>query len=143
MHPSLPNLNLQNFYQILRYFISGGTALLLDLALLFLFTTIFGLWYLISTVAAFAIAIIVSFLLQKLWTFKDATADRTKKQFIVYIAVAIGNTVLNTFFVYFFVQYLGIFYLLSQIIAAGIIAIESFFIYQHFIFNQKIQESQN
>jgi putative flippase GtrA len=122
--------------KIVRYIISGGTALALDLVLLFIFTDILGWWYLWSAIVAFAIAIVVSFVLQKFWTFEDRTADGVHRQFALYIAIALGNTAVNTGLMYVFVDYFKILYLFSQIIASGIIAASSFFIYRRFIFNQ-------
>lgn len=122
--------------RLIRYAISGGTALALDLVLLYVFTDIFGWWYLWSTIVAFAIAIVVSFVLQKFWTFGDRATNRVHRQFALFIVIALGNLALNTYLMYVFVEYFGIPYLLSQIIAAGIIAVGSFFIYRRFIFNQ-------
>lgn len=122
--------------RFIRYCVSGGTALALDLVLLYAFTDILGWWYLWSAVVAFAIAIVVSFILQKFWTFEDRSADNVHRQFALYIAIALGNTAVNTGLMYLFVDYFGIPYLLSQIIASGIIAASSFFIYRRFIFNR-------
>ncbi len=124
----------KNFTRLLRYAVSGGIALGVDLLLLYLFTDIFGWWYLAASILAFSFAIIVSFFLQKYWTFQDRATDRAPVQFILYIAIAIANTALNTGFMYLFVRLLDLHYLFAQLLAAGIIALESFYLYRTFIF---------
>jgi len=120
--------------RVFRYLLSGGIALGTDLALLYLFTNIFGIWYLASAIAAFILAFAVSFLLQKFWTFGDHSREGLHIQLGVYFFVAIVNLALNTLVVYLFVEQGGLHYLVAQIAASALIAVESFFVYQHFIF---------
>lgn len=122
--------------RLARYCISGGTAFVIDLAILYALTEMFGWWYLWSSIAAFGVAIIVSFMLQKFWTFGDPTLRRAHHQFGMYIAVAIGNMGLNTWLMYTLVERFSIAYLFSQIAAAGMIAVSSFFIYRYLIFSR-------
>jgi len=61
--------------RVFRFLLSGGTALLTDLILLYLFTDLFGIWYVASAVAAFILAFMVSFLLHKFWTFGDHSRE--------------------------------------------------------------------
>ncbi len=120
---------------IVRYVISGGTAAGVDLAFIYLFTDIFHIYYLYSSVMAFVIAFVISFTLQKFWTFQDGSVERWEKQATIYFFVAVGNLALNTFYMYILVDYFGLWYLLSQVIAGLTVALSSFFIYRKFIFN--------
>ena len=122
--------------RIFRFLLSGGTAFGTDIILLYLFTDIFGVWYLASAVAAFILAFGVSFTLQKFWTFKDNSRDGIHMQMGVYFFVAVINLALNTLLVYVFVERADLHYLFAQAVASALIAVESFFIYQHFIFKK-------
>jgi putative flippase GtrA len=126
--------------KIVRYIISGGTSAVTDLFLLYLFTDIFHIWYIISAALAFIIAFFVSFTLQKYWTFRDNSNEGIKKQGLMYFVIGLINLGVNTLLVYFFTEYLFVFlrydYLVSQVCAAGLIAIVSFFVYQKFIFRK-------
>ena len=124
--------------RIFRFLLSGGTALGTDLIFLYVFTDILKIWYLISAVAAFILAFLVSFTLQKFWTFGDRSLDGFHMQMGVYFFVAVINLTLNTFLVYALVEWTDLHYLFAQIIASALIAIESFFVYQHFIFKKAI-----
>ncbi len=125
------------YQQVVRYLIAGGTAAATDIILLYVFTSLLHIWYLISTVLAFLIAFIVSFLLQKYWTFADGANAAWKSQALKYLVITSTNLGLNTLLMYFSVDYLHIHYLFAQIIVSGLIAIESYFIYQIFVFKKK------
>lgn len=122
------------YTRVFRFLLSGGIALSTDLVLLYLFTDIFGIWYLASAVTAFILSFIVSFALQKFWTFGDSSRDGLNTQMSVYFFVAVINLALNTLLVFVFVEQAGIYYIFAQIVASALIAVESFFVYQHFIF---------
>ena len=120
--------------KVLRFLISGGIAVSVDLGLLYLFTDIFGIWYLTSSVFAFILAFFVSFGLQKFWTFRDRERTGMQSQMGLYFFISVSNLGLNTLLVYFGVEVLGLYYLIAQIIASLLIACGSFFIYQRFVF---------
>ncbi|MFA6502887.1 MAG: GtrA family protein [Candidatus Paceibacterota bacterium] len=124
--------------KILRFLISGGTSTSIDLMLLYVFTDIFGIWYLTSAIVAFIIAFFISFSLQKFWTFRDHSREGMSAQVGLYFVVAGCNLALNTLLVYLFVDYLSFHYLLAQIVASVLIACESFFIYQKFVFRRTL-----
>ncbi|MFA6404787.1 MAG: GtrA family protein [Candidatus Paceibacterota bacterium] len=129
--------------KVVRYLISGGTAAFTNILLLYLFTEIFGIWYIASAAMAFSIAFIVSFTLQKFWTFQDVSKDQIHRQAMVYLTVALFNLFINTGLLYMQVEYLGIHYIVAQLIASVFIAVESFFIYQIFIFKKKTENASS
>jgi putative flippase GtrA len=118
-----------------RYVISGGIATFVDLILLYLFTNIFGIWYIISAIMAFLFAFMVSFSLQKYWTFKDHSSHNIHFQALKYFTVTSINLGLNTLGIFIFVEYGHFHYLASQFIVSALIAVESYFIY-HYIFKE-------
>ena len=124
-------------HKISRYLFSGATAFGVNFLFLYAFTEWVGLYYLVSVVLAFLMAVVVSFILQKFWTFKNNSKTDLHRQVMVYITVAIINTGLNTLLVYFFVEYVGLHYLTGQFFSSGLIAFESFFVYQVFIFHDR------
>jgi len=127
---------LLKYKQIIKYLIAGSTAAFTDLALLYIFTDILGIWYLISTSLAFIIAFFVSFFLQKFWTFRDSDKEIMYKQMGIYLAVTLANFMINVAMMYIFVDGFKIWYMLAQFIISGLIAFESYFVYKTFIFNK-------
>lgn len=121
--------------KLVRYIISGGTAAVVDLSLLYLFTDIFGIWYIISAIIAFMFAFLVSFSLQKYWTFKDHSAENIRVQVTKYFLVTSTNLGLNTLGIFLFVHYGNLHYILAQIVVSLIVAVESYIVY-HYIFKE-------
>lgn len=122
----------------MRYLFSGGVAFGVDFSSLYIFTEWVKLYYLVSVVFAFLIAVVVSFILQKFWTFQNNSKADLRRQALIYITVAIINTGVNTLLVYLFVEYIGLHYLAAQFFSSGLIAFESFFVYQIFIFKKDL-----
>ncbi len=121
---------------ILKYLISGGSAAVVNLSVLYIVTDMLHVWYLLSSVIANVTAFFVSFFLQKFWTFSNATVGMMKKQLVLYIVVAAMNLGINTLFMYLFVEDFHLHYLIAQIATSALIAVESYFVYQHLIFKR-------
>lgn len=120
--------------RLVKFLISGGTATLSNLIVIYLLTDLLHIYYLVSSGVSFIIAFLVSFTLQKFWTFNNPGLDVVHKQLVIGILVAGGNLVLNTFLMFIFVQHVGLHYLFGQLVTSAIIACETFFVYKHVMF---------
>ena len=120
-----------------RYFICGITAAATNIGLLYIFTDLVGVWYLYSSIIAFLLALIVSFVLQKFVVFKDQNIVKIHHQFSRFFIAAVFGVLTNTILVYLCTDVLGIWYILSQIIAGFFVMIQNFILYKFFIFNEK------
>lgn len=121
---------------VVRYVISGGTAAVTDLSLLYVLNSYLGLHYLIASVLAFIGSFFVSFLLQKFWTFKSHE-EKTHKQAIMYLGSSLFGLSLNTLLMYLFVDHFHIPVIISQIFAGLLVAFCTFFISRNLIFKYK------
>lgn len=121
--------------RIVRFIVSGTTAALTTLSLLYILTEWFGLWYLFSAIVALAVSICVGFVLQKYWTFTDRT-PLSRAQFGLFVLLNIWNSGINALLLYVLVEYVHIWYILAEILAAGSIAVWSFCIMHFVIFNR-------
>lgn len=110
---------------------------MVDLSLLYFFTDILGVWYLISTSLAFVAAFFVSFFLQKFWTFRDNGKERIYRQMGAYLAVASTNLCLNALLMFILVDGFKVWYMFAQFFASGLIACESYFVYKVLIFYKR------
>lgn len=124
----------ESFLRIVRFFIAGGTATAVNLGTFYALVHFAGLWYLSSSVIAFFAGFIVSFTLQKFWTFGDHRMDVVGKQLVVYLGIVLFNLLLNTALVYALVEYAGFSPLFAQALAALTIAAEGYFAYKIFVF---------
>lgn len=122
--------------KIAKYIVSGGMATATNLAVLYALTDFFRVHYLVSSVFAFIVSVVVSFSMQKFWTFEDSSRDALHTQFVSYSMVVIANLALNTFLVYAFVEWFSFWYLVAQFLAGMFIAVVSFFAYRDLIFKR-------
>lgn len=129
------------FPQLMKFLISGGCSATVNLGVLYLATEHFGIWYLYSTWIAFVGAFLVSFSLQKFWTFTDPSLTLLRTQLMSYFLVALGNLSLNTIAMYVLVDLFHVHYLIAQILTMGGLAMISYVIYQRYIFHRPHRES--
>jgi len=120
--------------KILRFFTAGCFVAFSQLFLLYLLTEKLKIWYLFSSVLAFIYAVILSFLLQKFWAFRDKKTSGILNQFLKFLLLAVSGIIFNTLFMYFFVEVLDVWYILSQIFSGIIIMVINFLFYKFFIF---------
>ncbi len=132
---------MRRYSRVWRYLVSGGSAAVVDLGLLYGLTEWATLHYLFSAMLAFIAAFFISFFLQKFWTFQDHSVERVHAQAVLYFVIAVANLGLNTLLMYLFVEYLHLWYLAAQIMAGGAIACESFFISRHVVFKSRLKAS--
>ncbi|MDO8621534.1 MAG: GtrA family protein [Candidatus Levybacteria bacterium] len=130
-------------WRVLRYLISGGSAVVTNLTLLFVLVHFFHVWYLLASVIAFTVSMYVSFMMQKFFTFNDYSKEKMGRQSILYFGFQVFNLCLNTLFMYMGVDLFHIPYLLSQILIAAAMAFYSFLIFKHLVFTPDIIYTEN
>ncbi len=114
----------------MRFLIAGGTGTVFNLAILYALVDGLAVWYLAATTIAFIIGSVFSFTLQRFFTFQKSEKEGLRKEFPLYLSVGTVNLILNGIFMYTLVDILHIWYLASQLIATGVISIESYFMYR-------------
>jgi putative flippase GtrA len=133
IHPDFHRL-VFTYRQYLKYLISGGTAAFVNLFSITLFVEVVHMHYLPASVLAFSLGFVVSFVLQKFFTFGNTVMHLVHRQLVIYFAIAMGNLTCNTLLVYLFVDLTHLGYFLSQALSGVIIAITSFILYRKYVF---------
>lgn len=123
-------LDLPTGMRVMRFVAAGSFAALVNLAILYFATAYGHIWYLYSAILSFVLSQGVSFLLNKFWTFQNRALAGSHIQLSFHFLVALINLGVNTILLYFFVDKLGIWYMLAQIFSSVIIAFESYFAYR-------------
>ena len=126
-----------NSFIALRYLICGLTAAAVNIGSLYVFTDVVGIWYLYSSILAFLISLVISFVLQKFIVFKDTKTDGMRNQFSKFFIAAVLGVITNTAIMFVCVDMFGIWYIFSQVIAGFFVMIQNFIFYKFFIFNKK------
>ncbi len=122
--------------KMFRFLVTGGTSVLVNLALIYTLTEYANMWYLLSSMFSFAGSWVVNFTLHKFWTFNYEHAHPTSFQAPLHFSLGLINLGINTVLMYVLVNYVHLWYMFAQIITAGIIAIESFMVQSRFIFKK-------
>lgn len=123
--------------QILRFLVAGGTATGANIATLYLLKGVLGVWYLLASVVSFSVGFLLSFTLQKFWTFEKKELDVVHKELMLALTVALCNLGINTLLMYSFVDYLHFHYIVAQLSTSALIACETYVLYQKLIFAVK------
>lgn len=126
---------------VIKFFISGGLAGSVDLIALFIFHGLFHWNIVLATSAAFLLSFMISFSLQKIWTFRNYSQKRLPRQLVLYFSAAFISMNLNGLGMHILVNNLGVWYLFSQIIINILLGLINFFNYKFIIFHQNKNEA--
>jgi putative flippase GtrA len=124
-------------YQFVRYVIGGCTSAAVNLSSLYLFNSIWHIYYLIASMMSFTIAFFVSLTFHKFWTFGDKRTDNIGKQGSLYLLSSLFGLCVNTVLLYISVSHLHTPVLVGQVIAGGLTACCTFFISKHIVFRKQ------
>lgn len=128
--------------QVGRFAVSGGICVGVYYVFLIGLTEVLHVWYMTSTVVAFAIFFVVQFTLHKFWTFKNMDRTYIKQQLMLYSLVSIANWLVNTGLLYILVEYARMWYLAAQIILTVIMSILAYFVFKQ-IFSHRQPNPQS
>ena len=130
-----------------RYGISGITGGAIQTLSLFVWVTLLGLeeLYLLGLLFGFIMALIITFVLQKYWAFRDRTSHHVARQLVSYTIVAVSGLVLNAallvgakiLFEWLSVDFFHGWYLVVQTGIVGVVAVFNFFLNFFFTFRQE------
>ena len=109
----------------LGYVLIGGIATVVDMGILFLLTSVAGVYYLISSAISYLFGMITNYSLNKTYNFKNKI-KKVMMQFGVFASVALVGLVINQIVLYVLVDFFNMHYLLAKIISVAIVMFYSF-----------------
>lgn len=121
-------LKNQAIMQFVSYVFVGGMAALVEWILFYVFQSVIGINYLVSTVLAFIFSTFTNWILGRLITFREKAQDtrKLKEAVMVYLISGIGLG-FNLLLMYLFVDVIQIMPLIGKITATGIVFFWNFF----------------
>ena len=111
--------------QIIKFGVVGFTAFLIDYSLLYIFTEYFGIYYLYSSIISFTVSLIYNYILSIKWVF-DVTKKQTAKEITIFVILSIMGLGINQLVMYVMVEWLKIYYMITKIVATGIVMVWNF-----------------
>ena len=125
---------MSKYIQIIRYILAGGIATAFNLVILFICVHYFHLWYLTSAIISFCLAVIISYLLQKFFVFRNYYTNNIRTQFLNFFIFNLVMLGLNTLLMYIFVDIISLWYLLAQALSSAITACINYIYFNKIIF---------
>lgn len=120
--------------KICKFLIAGGLSTSAHLITLFLLHEFLAINLVLASSLAFCLAFLVSFSLQKYWTFRNYSRKKLIKQLFIYLIIAIISLNINAFGIYYLVNELHIWYLLAQVFVSLTVSVFNFFSYKLLVF---------
>lgn len=123
-----------HFARYARSLFSGGISAVVSVVSLFLFTEYAHYHYLLSSLFAYAVALIVNFTLQRYWVFVRTDRPAIHNEFIRYGMLVAINAALNTCSMFVLTEYFGVWYVASFLIVTIVLSILNYMVAHRYVF---------
>ena len=123
--------------QLFRYLVAGGTAFVIDFALLWFCTEKAGLNYLVSTLIGYTIGLLVSYLMSILWVFDQRRTRNLFYELGGFTLIGLIGIGLTSLLMWLLTDQWGLYYLLSKILTTIIVFFWNFAAKKILLFTRK------
>lgn len=112
--------------ELRRYVLAGGLAFAVDFGTMFLLTEQAGWHYLLSATCGFLLGLLTNYVFAIRYVFSHRSRSSRRLEFSIFAAVGIAGLLINNLCLFVLTESLGTHYLVSKIIAAGIVLMFNF-----------------
>lgn len=116
-----------SLFQFMKFCLIGSIGTVISVAVLYFLTEFFNVFYMTSALFAFIVSVTNNFVLNKTWIFKEKIRENIFRKYIKFITISIIALIVNLMFLYWFVEYLKIWYVFAQVLAIGASLFINFF----------------
>jgi putative flippase GtrA len=125
------------FREALGYTVASGSALLVDLMVLWVLVHYYSWWYLAAATTSFLAGMVVAYLLSVRLAFKHHRLQDWRAEFISFAAIGSAGLVVNATAIFIAVKYFGLNYLVAKCVAAGFTFVYNFISRRQLLFVQR------
>lgn len=100
--------------QYVRFIFAGSITLLLNLLLLYIFTDIFQIYYIASSIFAAIISSTLNFMIIRSWTFGEKNETRFWKQYFNFYIIRLFSAIVVLIALFVLTEFFGVYYIISQ-----------------------------
>lgn len=112
----------------MKYCIVGINGIGINVAVLYFFTNVLGIFYVLSSLIAHETSIVANYILNDMWTFKGIGEKRSfMNKLIRYNLAKLSGVTLSIILLYLYTELFSTNYLISNVLAIGTGAIWGFF----------------
>lgn len=111
--------------QIIKFGLVGFLCFFIDYGIMVFLTEIAGVHYLLSSGISFTVSVIVNYILSLTYVFETENGNRVK-EFVIFVVLSVIGLGINQLLMWFCVDILGIFYMISKIGATAVVMVYNF-----------------
>lgn len=111
--------------QIIKFGLVGFLCFFIDYGIMIFLTEILDVHYLLSSGISFTVSVIVNYMLSMTYVF-DTVKGKQIKKFIIFVVLSVIGLGINQTLMWFCVDILKIFYMISKIGATAIVMVYNF-----------------
>lgn len=111
--------------QIIKFGLVGFLCFFIDYGIMVFLTEVAGVHYLFSSGISFTVSVIVNYVLSLTYVFETEKGNKIK-EFIIFVVLSVIGLGINQVLMWFCVDILGIFYMISKIGATAVVMVYNF-----------------
>lgn len=120
-----------------RYGLGSTISYLINLLIIWIMTDICGIHYLISSIVGYVSIVITSYIFSITWIFTERKIASRGKEFIAFTLITAFAILMNLASMWFFTDYLGWYYIISNITTNFLATIWGYIPKKIFLFSEK------
>lgn len=120
------------YIQFFRYIFVGGTATVADMGTLYVLTSVFHVYYLISAALAFLVGITVNYVISIVWVFKST--GNLKREVTLFFIIGLTGLMLNEVIIWLLVDKFAIFYMYAKLVSTATVLAWNFGLRKKLVF---------
>ena len=124
------------FLQFIKFCVVGGTGVVVDFGITFLFKEKLKLNKYIANSLGFMAAASTNYLLNRWWTFRSHDPE-VAQQYVRFVGISAIGLILNNIIIYLLNDKARLNFYLSKLIAIGLVTLWNFFMNYYFTFTGK------
>ena len=124
------------FLQFIKFCVVGGTGVVVDFGITFLFKEKLKLNKYIANSLGFMAAASTNYLLNRWWTFRSHDPE-VAQQYVQFVGISAIGLILNNIIIYLLNDKARLNFYLSKLIAIGLVTLWNFFMNYYFTFTVK------
>ncbi|MBM6685024.1 GtrA family protein [Faecalicatena contorta] len=111
--------------QIIKFGLVGFLCFFIDYGIMVFLTEVAGVHYLFSSGISFTVSVVVNYVLSLTYVFETEKGNKIK-EFIIFVVLSVIGLGINQVLMWFCVDILGIFYMISKIGATAVVMVYNF-----------------
>ncbi|MCR4956141.1 MAG: GtrA family protein [Lachnospiraceae bacterium] len=123
--------------QFFRHSVIGGIAFLIDYGLLFWFTEIVGIYYLVSAIISFTISMIFNYGFSMRYVFTRRDDISRRHEFVLFVILSVIGLIANTVLLWAIVKYTALHYMAAKLVATAIVTLYNFWSRKRYLEKRK------